>query len=66
MPEAFWQLQATLLKRPGSEREMIEILALVLQHDEQAVLCAIELAREPGVPAPGAQGQCRALRHIAR
>jgi hypothetical protein len=29
---------------------MAEILALVLQHDEQAVLCAVELALEAGVP----------------
>ena len=29
---------------------MVEILALVLQHDEQAVLCAVELALEAGVP----------------
>jgi hypothetical protein len=28
---------------------MAEILALVLQHDEQAVLCAVELALEAGV-----------------
>ena len=28
---------------------MVEILALVLQHDEQAVLCAFELALEAGV-----------------
>ena len=27
-----------LLKQPGGDREMVEILALVLQHDEQAVL----------------------------
>jgi hypothetical protein len=27
---------------------MVEILALVLQHDEQAVLCAVELALEAG------------------
>ena len=30
---------------------MVEILALVLQHDEQAVLTAVELALEAGVPA---------------
>ena len=35
---------------PGGDREMVEILALVLQHDEQAVLCAVELALEAGVP----------------
>jgi hypothetical protein len=29
---------------------MVEILALVLHHDEQAVLCAVELALEAGVP----------------
>lgn len=29
---------------------MVEILALVLQHDEEAVLCAVELALETGVP----------------
>jgi transposase len=50
MPDAFRQLQAHLLKRPGGDREMVEILSLVLQHDEQAVLCAVELALEGGVP----------------
>jgi hypothetical protein len=29
---------------------MVDILALVLQHDEQAVLSAVELALEAGVP----------------
>jgi hypothetical protein len=28
----------------------VEILALVLQHDEEAVLCAVEMALEAGVP----------------
>lgn len=50
MPEAFRQLQGYLLKRPGGDREMVEILSLVLHHDEQAVLCAVELALEAGVP----------------
>jgi hypothetical protein len=49
LPDAFRQLQAQLLKRPGGDREMVEILALVLQHDEQAVLCAVELALEAAV-----------------
>jgi hypothetical protein len=49
MPEAFRILQAQLLRRTGGDREMVEILALVLQHDEQAVLCAVELALEDGV-----------------
>jgi hypothetical protein len=50
LPDAFRRLQGYLLKRPGGDREMVEILALVLQHDEQAVLCAVELALEAGVP----------------
>ena len=40
-----------LLKRLGGDREMVDILSLVLQHDEQAVLCAVEMALEAGVPA---------------
>ena len=51
MPEGFKRLQAVLLKRPGGDREMVEILALVLHHDEQAVLSAVELALESGVPS---------------
>jgi len=50
LPEAFKSLQSHLLKRPGGDREMAEILALVLQHDEQAVLCAVEMALSAGVP----------------
>ena len=44
------QLQGVLLKRPGGDREMVEILALVLLHDEQMVLTAVELAFEAGAP----------------
>ncbi len=51
LPEGFKRLQAILLKRPGGDREMVEILALVLHHDEQAVLTAVELALEAGVPS---------------
>ena len=50
LPPAFRALQQRMLKTPGGDREMVEILALVLQHDEQAVLAAIELALEAGVP----------------
>ncbi len=39
-----------MLKTPGGDRGMAEILALVLQHDEQAVLAAVELALEAGAP----------------
>ena len=49
LPDAFRQLQGHLLKRPGGDREMVEILALVLQHDEQAVLRAVEIALDAGV-----------------
>ena len=51
LPDAFRQLQAILLKRQGGDREMVEILALVLQHDESAVLTAVELALESGTPS---------------
>ena len=42
LPLAFRALQQRMLKTPGGDREMVEILALVLQHDEQAVLAAVE------------------------
>ncbi|WP_297830427.1 IS21 family transposase [Thermomonas sp.] len=51
LPEGFRRLQAILLKRQGGDREMVEILALVLLHDEQAVLAAVELALEAGAPS---------------
>ena len=51
MPDAFRRLQVHLLKRLGGDREMVDILALVLQHEEQAVLSAVELALEAGVPS---------------
>ena len=50
LPEAFRTLQQHLLKKPGGDREMVDILALVLHHDEQAVLTAVELALAEGVP----------------
>jgi len=48
LPEGFRRLQAILTKRVGGDREMVEILGLVLHHDEQAVLAAVELALESG------------------
>lgn len=50
MPDAFRRLQGHLLKRLGGDREMVDILSLVLQHDEQSVLCAVEMALDDGVP----------------
>jgi len=38
-----------MLRRPGGDREMVDILALVLHHDEQAVLVAVEMALAEGV-----------------
>ena len=49
LPPAFRQLQDQMLRRPGGDREMVDILALVLQHDEQAVLVAVEMALAEGV-----------------
>jgi hypothetical protein len=51
LPAGFKRLQAALVKRAGGDREMVEVLALVLHHDEQAVLTAVELALESGAPS---------------
>ena len=51
LPAGFRQLQEQMLRRPGGDREMVDILALVLHHDEQAVLTAVELALAEGVAA---------------
>jgi len=50
LPASFKTLQQHLLKQPGGDREMVEILALVLQHDEEIVLCAVDMALKAGVP----------------
>jgi len=50
MPDAFRQLQDNMLRKDGGDREMVDILSLVLQHNEEDVLCAVELALEAGVP----------------
>ena len=39
-----------MLRKPGGDREVVDVLALVLHHDEQAVLTAVELALTEGVP----------------
>jgi hypothetical protein len=51
LPVAFKRLQAALTKRAGGDREVVEVLALVLHHDELAVLTAVELALESGAPS---------------
>lgn len=50
LPETFRTLQQHLLRKLGGDREMVDILALVLQHDEQAVLLAVDMALKSGVP----------------
>jgi hypothetical protein len=49
LPTAFRQLQDQMLRRPEGDREMVDIPALVLNHDEQVVLRALELALDAGV-----------------
>lgn len=48
LPDSFQQLQAQLLKRPGGDREIVNILALVLLHDEPLVEQAVEMALQSG------------------
>ncbi len=50
LPEPFQQLQTSLLSRAGGDRDMVEILSLVLLHDEQLVLQAVEKAITAGAP----------------
>lgn len=49
LPAAFMQLQTILDKRSGGDREMVEILALVLYHDQTLILQAVEQALAAGV-----------------
>jgi len=44
LPESFRQLQTKLLQRPGGDREMVDVLALVLLHDAGLVEKAVEQA----------------------
>ena len=39
-----------MLRKEGGDRAMVGILSLVLHHDEDAVLAAVEPALEAGVP----------------
>jgi hypothetical protein len=50
MPNTFRQLQDHMLRKDGGDREMVDILSLVLHHNEDAVLRAVKLALEAGVP----------------
>ena len=48
LPDSFKQLQGKLLRRIGGDREMADILALVLFHDEQQVEQAVNQALTSG------------------
>jgi transposase len=48
LPESFRLLRTRLLKHPGGDREMVDILALVLLHDEQLVERAVSQSLESG------------------
>ena len=50
LPESLRTLQGILLKQPGGDREMADILALVLQYDEALVVKAAQQAIDDGVP----------------
>ena len=51
LPASFKRLQSQLLKYRGGDREMVDILALVLLHDEQLVEQAVETALAAGQPS---------------
>ena len=50
MPEALQRLRRGLLRNPGGDRVMAQVLAIVLSAGLDAVLVAIELALESGPP----------------
>lgn len=49
LPEAFSHLQSILLKRPGGDRDMVDILSLVLHHEEALVEQAITQTLSQGI-----------------
>ncbi|MDE1226137.1 IS21 family transposase [Vibrio aestuarianus] len=51
LPESFKHLQSILLQRLGGDKEMVEVLSLVLHHDEKLVEQAINMALKAGTPS---------------
>ena len=51
LPSAFKRLQQVLLRRDGGDREMADILALVVHYAESDVIAAVEVALELGAPS---------------
>ena len=50
-PDEFKRLQTILTRRQGGDKEMVEVLALVMFHDEQTVLEAVRQALDGGAPS---------------
>lgn len=50
LPKAFRQQKDRMLRGPGGNREMVDILALVLHHDDEAARTATELALAERLP----------------
>ncbi len=48
LPDAFKQLQQVLIQKTGGDREMVDILALVLHHESEHVELAITSALQSG------------------
>jgi hypothetical protein len=48
LPDAFKQLQQVLIQNTGGDREMVDILALVLHHESEHVEQAITSALQSG------------------
>lgn len=65
LPDAFKLLRALRLKQSGGDREIVEVLALMLQRDEQAVLATVESALEDGAPVSWVEGEWKAKNHGA-
>ena len=51
MPEALLNLQRHLLKHPGGDRVMAEVLSAIPLHGLEAVIVSVELALESGRPS---------------
>jgi transposase len=51
MPEPLQRLSRALLRRDGGDRVMAQVLAAVPQHGLEAVLVAVELVLESGLPS---------------
>jgi hypothetical protein len=51
MPDSFKHLQSILLQHQRGDKEMVEVLSLILHHDEADVVKAVEMALDVGCPS---------------